>query len=45
MINEKFVKSKEAFDENRLTDIIAEKLIQKQNGQSVSTAPDCPSLI
>ena len=45
MINEKFVKPKEAFDENRLTDIIAEKLIQKQNGQSVSTAPDCPSLI
>ena len=45
MINEKFVKPKEAFDENRLAEIIAEKLIQKQNGQSASTVPDCPSLI
>ena len=46
-INEKFVKGTKTttINEDKLAELIAEKLIQKQNGQSVSTAPDCPSLI
>ena len=46
-INEKFIKNVKTttINEDKLAELIAKKLIQKQNEQSVSTAPDCPPLI
>lgn len=47
IINEKFIKDKKTttINEDKLAELITEKLIQKQNESSIPTIPDCPSLI